>query len=604
VGVATEPFRGFRLGARYGSDETIFVGINVGFGYSGAAAGSRMATGSPASAATYALRLGAHEPSVITDRLLRDEAYMELDLHRAIAYQRRPLFDDTPTLLGTLRALEAARRDPAIGGVAIRASMVNLNLAFTWEIREKLRELRESGKKVVVYIDNGQLKQYYLASVADRIVMDPRGSIMLPGVLSGSTFYRGTLEKIGIGFDEWRFFKYKSGFENFGRDSMSAGAEEQRTVLIEDIYELLRTGVCEGRTMSPRRFDSLVNDGTYFRPSTALAAGLVDTIGRWEAVEEVIQTLEGDEKRLVKPPMVVARMAPEHDYWSAPSKIAVIYALGACAMDRGINARDLVKVVRKAGKDSRTRAIVLRVDSPGGSPLASDIVAEALKECAEKKPVVISQGSVAASGGYWLSMYGDTIMAGAPTITGSIGVIAGWVYNKGLKEKLGMSTDYVKVGEHADLPFGFSLPLMGTMLPDRNLTPEERKKAKSAILAMYEDFIGRVAEARGKDTAAIDSVARGRIWSGVRARDKELVDEIGGLYESIRVAARMAGIDDPAECTITESPDKELSLLALMIPRLAARQTRSQPILDYFHLHIEHNGQPLLLMPMELWRAE
>jgi protease-4 len=604
VGLATEPFRGCRLSARYGSDKSVFVGLNMGFGYSDAAAGTRMSTRSPSYAATYAARIGAHRPSALGNLLNRGDRYLELDLHREIEYRRQPLFDDTPTLLGTLWALEAARRDSTVGGVAIKASMMSHNLAFTWEIREKLREIRESGKKVVVYLDNGRLKQYYLASVADRIVMDPQGSIMLPGILSGSTYYRGTFEKIGIGFDEWRFFTYKSGFENFGRDSMSAGAREQRTAMIEDLYGLLRTGVCQGRDLTPARFDSLVNQGTFFRAPDAVAAGLVDTLGRWETVKEVIETMEGEKKRLVKPGSVAARMAPRHDHWGTKPRIAVIYALGACAMDRGINARSLVKVVRKAGKDRRVEAIVLRVDSPGGDPLASDLVAEALRECAEKKPVVVSQGSVAASGGYWLSMYGDTIIAGAPTITGSIGVIGGWVYNKGLKEKLGMSTDHVKIGEHADLPFGFGLPLVGTVLPDRNLTAEEREKAKNAILAMYEDFIDKVANARDKDTAAIDSVAQGRIWSGTRAREKELVDAIGGLYESIRVAAEMAGIDDPAECSITQAPQKQLSLLSLVMPRLAAQKTQSQPVLDYYHLHMDHNGRPLLLIPMELWQSE
>ncbi|MBD3317152.1 MAG: signal peptide peptidase SppA [Chitinivibrionales bacterium] len=601
VGFAAEPFRGLRLSARYGSDHSVFIGLNMGFGYSGVAAAGTMDTRSPQSAVTYALRIGAYEPSVTASRLNRRKRYMELDLHPKIGYRRRPFFDDGPTLLGTLRALEAARRDSSIGGVAIRASTMSQNLTFTWEIREKLRELKKAGKKVVVYIDKGRMKQYYLASVADRIVMDPQGSIALPGVLSGSTFYSGTLDKIGIEFDEWRFFKYKSGYEEFERDSMSEGAREQRAALIEDIYNLLRRGVCEGRDISTERFDSLVNNKVYFRPNDAVAAGLIDTIGRWETVEKVIEVIEGSEKKLVKPDMVAARMTPEHDYWSAPPRIAVIYALGACAMDRGIEARDLVEVIRKAGENSRVKAIVLRVDSPGGDPMASDIVAQALRECAEEKPVVVSQGSVAASGGYWLSMYGDTIVAAGPTITGSIGVIGGWVYNDGLKEKLGMTTDHVKIGKHADLPFGISLPFMGVMLPDRNLTPHERNVAKSVLLSMYDEFVGKVAEARGMDTAAVDSVAQGRIWSGMRGREKGLVDEIGGLYESIRIAADLAGIGDPVECTITEAPKKEMSFVSLVAPEFSARKARTQPVIDYLHLHMESNGQPLLLMPIELW---
>ena len=228
--------------------------------------------------------------------------------------------------------------------------------------------------------------------------------------------------------------------------------------------------------------------------------------------------------------------------WGEPPRLVVLYALGVCAMDTGIRARRLVDDIERVRKDGRVRAVVLRVDSPGGGVLASDLVAGAVRRLKEEKPVIVSQGAVAASGGYWISMYADSIVAAPVTLTGSVGVIFGWFYNRGLKEKLGLSTDRVQAGARADLPFGMELPLLGT-LPDRNLREEERAIVSTAMGATYDRFVREVAASRGMSTEAVEAVAGGRIWSGSQAVEAGLVDELGGLMTALRLARERAGLE-------------------------------------------------------------
>jgi protease IV len=230
-------------------------------------------------------------------------------------------------------------------------------------------------------------------------------------------------------------------------------------------------------------------------------------------------------------------------------------------------------------------------------------VAEALRKAKGKKPVIVSQGDVAASGGYWLSMYADTIVASPVTLTGSIGVIGGWIYNKGLKEWLGLSTDKVKVGEHADLPFGFTFPFLGIGLPDRDLTPEERAQLQSSILSLYKDFTSKVAAGRRMKVDQVDSVAQGRVWSGYDGRSRGLVDLLGGLDLALRVAKTRAGISEGQEVTLMELPQPGLFNLQALLPKFIGIETASvpepDPMLQQMKFRIRHNGEPVPILPLE-----
>jgi len=269
-------------------------------------------------------------------------------------------------------------------------------------------------------------------------------------------------------------------------------------------------------------------------------------------------------------------------------------------MDEGITARKLVYDVQAVVEDRSVKAIVLRVDSPGGDPMASDYIAEALKKAKGKKPVIVSQGAVAASGGYWLSMYGDTIVAAPNTVTGSIGVIGGWAYNKGIKEKLGMSTDLVKVGDHADLGFGFTLPFIGLGLPDRAMTDVERTRMEYAIKTMYREFVGKVASGRKRDTDAVEAIAQGRVWSGYDGLQNGLVDILGGLETAITVAKERAGIRKDEEVTLLELPKKGLIDFSQFMPKLIGVEVKQKdPILEHLRFLLQHNGQPMPILPIE-----
>jgi protease-4 len=224
-----------------------------------------------------------------------------------------------------------------------------------------------------------------------------------------------------------------------------------------------------------------------------------------------------------------------------------------------------------------------------------------MKKAKGKKPIIVSQGFVAASGGYWLSMFADTIVAAPRTITGSIGVIGGWIYNKDLKEKLGMSTDFVKVGAHADLGFGVSLPYIGLRIPDRNLTPEERAVAESSIKKMYREFVEKVSLGRKMQADHIEQIAQGRVWSGLDGKQNGLIDVVGGLETAINIAKERAHIPKDDEVTLIEMPKKGWIDFSKFMPKLFGIETKtaSDPTIELLKFRIQHNGEPLPMLPME-----
>lgn len=599
AGAAIEPLPGIRLIGRYFDTQAFSMGISVSVGRAGVISQSHFDKEGKRSSTMYGLRIGALDRNIVRSYFRDRKSYVEMNFLGPVKYQRFRFFDKSLTLIDILADIKAAQEDPTVAGIAINTSGMDMNKEMLWEVREQLRQFKSAGKRVVVHIDRGGIGEYYFASVADKILMDPQGGLALQGLIAGRTFFKGTLEKLGVGFDEWRLFKYKSALESFSRDSMSAGDREQRQKLIDDGYQLLRTEICAARNFTPERFDNLVNNVLFFTAKDALENGLVDTLGRWESVKEIVKKIEGEDKRMIGAGSVAERVLPIDDRWGERPKIAVIYALGVCAMDEGITARKLVKDVEAATNDPCIKAVVLRVDSPGGDPLPSDVIAEAVKKCREKKPVIVSQGAVAASGGYWLSMYGDMIVAAPITITGSIGVIGGWIYNKGLKETLGVSTDYVKIGDHADLGFGMSLPLLGLTLPDRNLTAAERSIMESKIKALYNEFVSKVASGRKKNTEEIETIAQGRVWFGSDGLRNGLVDVLGGLETAIALAKDRAGIPKEEKVTIVELPKKGLIDLGMFEPKLLPiMDEHTVLMIEDLKFRMKRNGQPLPMLPM------
>ncbi|MEO0142895.1 MAG: signal peptide peptidase SppA [candidate division WOR-3 bacterium] len=598
MGIVLEPLSGIRFTARYFNDRSFTIGFNISFGRLGTISQLHFDSQHNHSFNTYGVRLGAYDRNIFQPLIQRKKRYLELDLNGPIEYRRHLLFDRKNTLLSLIKIIDIAKDDPTISGIAINTSGMLANWEMVWELREKLKDFKSTGKNVVIYIDEVEIFGYHLASIADKIVLDPAGSIFLPGLLHGRMYLKGTLDKLGIGVDEWRFFKYKSAAEVLSRENMSEADREQWQAIVDDLYNTLKSDICAGRNLKPEEFDQLVNQEVIFLPKEALARGLVDTIGRWTEIKDVVASIEGRKKTFVSPPALVYYQLPRDDHWGERPKVAIIYALGECAMDTGIKARSLVRDIEEVTERKDIKAVVFRVDSPGGSALASDIVAEALKKCSKKKPVIVSQGLVAGSGGYWLSMYGNEIVSAPGTITGSIGVIGVWIYNKEFKEKLGVSTDFVKAGEHADIGFGFNFPFLG-QIPDRNLTEEERKKMEHQMKTLYKDFITKVAEGRKMKTEEIEEIAQGRVWSGIRAKDIGLVDTLGGLETAIMLAKEKSGIPRDEEITIVEYPRPEVIAPDFFKPRLIEVDKGYAEFIHQLNFYARYNGQALPVMPIE-----
>jgi len=550
---------------------------------------------------THGIRFGAYDRTFRDRYMNRGKNYLYLDLRGNLGYRRYRYFDSSNTLQGILQSIAEAERDPTIAGIALNLSGMNASPAMRWEIRERLRQFQKTGKRVVVYIDRGGITDYHLASVADYIVIDPLGRLSLTGFTTGQVYWKGTLEKLGIGVEELRFNTYKSAMESWTQEEMSAADREQSQRLVDVFYELVRADVTAARGISESEYERLVNEVAFFSPEEAVANGLADAVGRWDKIYEHLEQIEGKKPNLINPSAMPAHNEPFDDYWGEPPQIAVIYALGVCDLDAGIGARHLSHVIRQAGQNRRVKAIVFRVDSPGGDALASDLVAEALREAGQEKPVIVSQGTVAASGGYWISMYGDTILAAPNTITGSIGVINGWFYDKGFKEKIGLSTDLVKRGNFADLGFGILLPLVNIRLADRNLTEEEFEIMKAQGMAIYEDFLAKAAEGRGMDCEEMEAYAQGRIWSGLDGVAIGLVDEIGGLADAIRMAREKAGLPPGEKVRIVEFPAMGgfTSTAGAIMTRLFGVEKETDPLLEEVKFRTRHNGEPLPVLPLE-----
>ncbi|MCX6122725.1 MAG: signal peptide peptidase SppA [Ignavibacteriales bacterium] len=601
AGIALEAMPGIRIIGRYFNTNAFTLGVQFNFGHLGLETQAHYDGSKNHAYNSYGIRLGAYDRNIFDGALITKKVFVEMNQPMHVDYQRYILFDKTQTLLSLLEAFDAAKDDPAVAGIALNTSGMETDAEKLWELREKLKELKSSGKKVFVFIDRPDINLYHLASIADKIVMDPLGMIMIDGFVMGRTYLKGTLEKIGLGFDEWRFFKYKSANEDFSRDKMSDADREQRQKLVDDWYKIVKEEICEARHLTSYQFDTIANEHVLFLAQQAKENGLVDSIGRWEVVKQLVRQETGSDASFVVDGSLKKFNAPYDNHWGEPPQIAVIYALGVCDMDQGIAARRLVKDFEAAVDNSKVKAIVLRVDSPGGDAMASDYIAEAIKKAKGRKPIIVSQGFVAASGGYWLSMYADTIVAAPRTITGSIGVIGGWMYNKGLKETLGMSTDFVKVGAHADLGFGMRLPLVGIQIPDRNLAPEERAVAESSIRTMYKEFVEKVSLGRKKQVSAIEPIAQGRVWSGLDGKQNDLVDVLGGLETAINIAKERAGIPKDHDLTIIEMPRKGLIDFSKFIPKLFGIENNiaSDPTVELLKFRLRHNGEPLPMLPLE-----
>lgn len=613
-GISWEVFDGFRLNGRMFSNPFVngtevkgdyfTVGLDLSLGDYGIASSSGNVNGDKGFS-TVSIRTGAKDRTIFDDiSIIPAKFYTTLNLSGGIKYQRSPFFDDSRTLLETIELLDEIKNNSMIKGVLINAVGFAANPSISWEIREKIKEVKLSGKKVYMFIERTDLEGYHFASVADKIIMEEMGSVSPSGYILGGSYYKNMLDKLKIGYEEIRLFKYKSAAERFARDGFSEGQKEQLQALVDSWYKTTVNEIAAERPdINPSDVESLINDKLFYFSNELKDKKFIDMYGRWTDREDILEEIEKGAEILPGALIVRNRPEPFDDQWSEDnSGIAVIYVVGVCAMEGGINARKLVEDVKRAVENDAIKAVVLRVDSPGGDALASEYIAKVVRDNKDKKPIIVSQGMLAASGGYWLSMDADKILASPKTITGSIGVISSWIYDKGAAEEIGITTDKAQKGKYADMAFTWGDPLIGLGLPTRNLTPDERTQWEATISNMYEDFLNKVAAGRGKDRDAIHEVAQGRVWTGIDGLDKGLVDEIGGLEAAIKLARKEAGYEEDELSNVYEYPKPTFDLGGFLGGLVGFNLNTTVEKANLLKFRAENNGVPMPLVPIDFWQ--
>ena len=458
-----------------------------------------------------------------------------------------------------LRNIEHAKTDPNIKGIYLELSSIPTSTATLQEIRDKFIEFKESGKFIVTYGESYSQSAYYMASIADKIFLNPEGALDLHGMASQITFYKHLLDKLDVEMQIVRGpnNRFKSAVEPYFLDKMSEANREQMDKLLGSIWGQILTGISESRNISVEQLNQIADNlETYFNAKKALEYGLVDNLYYKDQVLDELKGLTGSNKSINA--VGNANYAKSYkDKSASKNEVAVIYASGQIfdgegSEEKGIYSDNLSKTIRKAREDENVKAVVLRVNSPGGSAVASAIIGRELDLTKEVKPVIVSMGNYAASGGYWISAKGDYIFADPTTLTGSIGVFGTFPNAKGfLNDKIGLTFDVAKTNENADFP-NFTQPL----------TEFQYNKLQEMVVKTYDDFTKRVAEGRGLRQTYVDSIGQGRVWAGVDAIELGLVDKLGDMEDAIAYAAEKANLDD--DFIVTEWPKQKDFFTRLM----------------------------------------
>jgi protease-4 len=453
------------------------------------------------------------------------------------------------TVSDVVESLDRARRDPRITGIELRVSESTLGFANIQEIREKIREFNRSGKFSVAYLEFGTNRSYYLASACQTVVLLPKSTLFIRGLMTSSTFFRGTFDKLGIYPDIYHVGEYKSAKEIYTEKKYTPAHREAAEALLKDFSRQFVRHIAENRGLSVEEAERAIAQGP-LSSEEALKLKLVDRVAYSDEVRELIRG-----KNAGKDNVRSYREYLRRSSRGGASKLAVIFATGTILPGRStdnpltgevMGSETMAEQFRRAREDSSVRAVVVRVNSPGGAVFPSEAIRREVELTRNVKPVVVSMSDVAASGGYWIAVSANKIVAEPGTVTGSIGVVGGKFNLKGLYEKFGLSKDFIATTENSTIEYPF-----------QNFTPAQREKVQTYMRQTYDDFVQGVAEGRGMDVAAVEKVARGRVWTGERAQELGLVDELGGLDAAIAAAKELAQI--PA--------DETVSLLYLPPPR-------------------------------------
>lgn len=525
-----------------------------------------------------------------------------LELGRVGEEPRPSLSGGGGTFTHLVAYLDRVRRDDTISGLLIRDKGAGYGWAQAEELRAIFKQFIDDGKKVIVYMDQGGLSQLFMYSVADKIILNPAGGLRITGLRSTITYYREVLDRLQVSIQWVRFGKYKSYPESFERKGPSDAALEVKNSILDTMYGHLVDGVAAGRGKSAEVIRKTIDEGPFIAEE-ALAAGLVDKLAFWDEVTEYLKTIPDE----VGPIRVTksawpGRTAPQA--WGSRPAIAIVPVEGSI-VDGGssrmpllgtknVGDTTIIKAVQAAAGNRNVKAIVLRINTPGGSSVASDHMHRAIFKAAKGKPIIASMGNVAASGGYYIAMGAREVMASDTTVTGSIGIFTGKPAFGRLFRLLGLGRTTLKRGKNADL-----------MALDEPWTPEQLALMEQKVEHFYELFLKRVAEGRKITRDEAHAVAQGRVWMGSQALANKLTDSRGGVLDAIRRGKVLAGLNADAEVSLVFYPQATLAEKVrntLGIEMLIAKfgHLKDALAIAYPFLNDYKPGEPLALMPYHL----
>ena len=531
-------FLKFTLATIVGIFIASLLGIFISFGIIGAIAGSADKATTLKPNSIYQIDLEGN----LVDRSQEDP------LSGAFAHALGKPSENTIGLDDVLGNIEKAKKDDNIVGIYLKGGSLSGGVASIKEIRNALIDFKKSGKFIVAYADNYSQRMYYLASVADKILINPQGMLELKGLSAQTMFFKNTLDKLGIEMQVVKVGTFKSAVEPYVNTKMSDANRLQVNVFMGSIWNNILKEISASRKIPAAKLNSYADEMMMFQPTEkSKQYGLVDGLVYIEQVDSVLKKYvknlkKGDDLTFVKQEAMTK--VPDTAKYDK-SKVALIYAVGEITDTEGdgIVSRDLVKTINDVEKDSAVKAVVFRISSPGGSAYGSEQIWHALSVLKAKKPLIVSMGDYAASGGYYIACVADKIFAQPTTITGSIGIFGVIPNIKGLDDKIGITYDGVKTNKMSD-----------AISINRPFTPEERDLMQSYVNRGYELFVKRCADGRKMKTEQIKSIAEGRVWTGEDALKIGLVDKIGGLNDAIKLAVEKAKLKS---YNIKEYPEKE-----------------------------------------------
>ncbi len=461
-----------------------------------------------------------------------------------------------------LSAIQKAKENENIKGIYLKAGYLKAGFASIEEIRNALLDFKQSGKFVVAYADNYEQGLYYLASAADKVMMNPKGALEWRGIAAAPVFYKDLLAKIGVEMQIFKVGTYKSAVEPFIATEMSPANREQVTAYIGSIWESITQAVSASRHISVEKLNQYADEMLMFKPSMeSVTCGLVDTLMYQNDMRDYLKQLAGVDNDDTLPvlgldEMITAQKSMPKD--KSGNIVAVYYAAGeitdyemsAYNDESSIIPSKVIRDLRRLQENDDVKAVVLRINSPGGSAFGSEQLWYAVSQLKKEKPVIVSMGDYAASGGYYMACNADTIVAEPTTLTGSIGIFGMYPNVQGLTDKIGLDFDVVKTNQYAD--FG---------AVGRPMNDGEKGLMQMMVNQGYDIFLTRCAEGRNIAKEELDQIAQGRVWTGAKAKELGLVDELGGLDRALEIAVEKAGIDS---YTVMSYPSKSTFLEMLM----------------------------------------